>query len=71
MGYKCKPITEKAKSSPFKINDALVYGAADVSKKFVDAAGSVGKGINEAAGPSGKGMKKTAGADIETEETKE
>ena len=48
MGYKCKPITQKAKSSPFKMNMALVYGARDMSKKFVDAAGAMGKGINEA-----------------------
>ncbi len=50
MGYKCKPITQKAKSSPFKMNMALVYGAADMSKKFVDAAGAMGKGIDEAMG---------------------
>ena len=50
MGYKCKPITEKAKSSPFKMNLALVQGAADMSKKFVDAAGAMGKGIDEAMG---------------------
>lgn len=50
MGYKCKPITQKAKSSPFKINTALVYGAGDMSKKFVDAAGALGKGIDEATG---------------------
>jgi hypothetical protein len=48
MGYKCKPITERAKSSPFKMNMALVYGATDMSKKFVDAAGAMGKGIDEA-----------------------
>ncbi len=54
MGYKCKPITQKAKSSPFKMNMALVYGAADVSKKFVDAAGAMGKGIDEAMGKKEK-----------------
>lgn len=50
MGYKCKPITEKAKSSPFKMNMALVQGAADMSKKFVDAAGAMSKGIDDAMG---------------------
>ena len=48
MGYKCKPITQKAKSSPFKMNMALVYGAGDMAKKFVDAAGALGKGMDEA-----------------------
>lgn len=50
MGYKCKPITQKAKSSPFKMNMALVQGAADMSKKFVDAAGAMGKGMYNAMG---------------------
>ena len=50
MGYNCKPITQKAKRSPFKMNMALVYGAGDMSKKFVDAAGAMGKGIDEAMG---------------------
>lgn len=50
MGYKCKPITQKAKSSPFKMNMALVYGTADMSKKFVDAAGAMGKGMDDASG---------------------
>ena len=50
MGYKCKPITEKAKSSPFKMNLALVQGAADMSKRFVDAADAMGKGMDDASG---------------------
>ena len=50
MGYKCKPITQRAKSSPFKMNMALVYGAGDMSKKFVDAADAMGKGMDEATG---------------------
>ena len=49
MGYKCKPITQKAKSSPFKMNMALVYGAGDTSKKFVDTADSMSKGIDQVA----------------------
>lgn len=43
MGYKCKPITQRAKSSPFKINEALVVGAGQVGKKFIDA----GKAMEE------------------------
>jgi hypothetical protein len=50
MGYKCKPITQRAKSSPFKMNMGLVYGASDMAKKFVDAAGAMSKGIDEAMG---------------------
>lgn len=50
MGYKCKPITQKAKSSPVKMNIALVYGADDMSKKFVDAANAMGEGIDETSG---------------------
>ena len=33
---------------------ALVYGAADMSKKFVDAAGAMNKGIDEAMGKKEK-----------------
>jgi hypothetical protein len=50
MGYKCKPITQKAKSSPFKMNLALVQGAADMSKRFVDAADAMGEGMDDASG---------------------
>jgi len=56
MGYKCKPITERAKSSPFKMNMALVYGAGDMSKKFVDAASSMGEGM-ESSSYSSKPMR--------------
>ena len=37
------PITQKSKSSPFKINETLVAGAAVTGKKFVDAGAEVGK----------------------------
>lgn len=39
MGYKCKPITQRAKSAPFKLNEALIIGAANVgaSKSVIDA----------------------------------
>jgi len=42
---KCSPITQK--SSPFKINNTLVQGAADSAKRFVDVRGAMGKGISE------------------------
>lgn len=51
MGYKCKPITQRAKSSPFKINEALVAGAGQVGKKFIDA-GKAMEGNMESAGGS-------------------
>ena len=40
---KINPITQKSKSSPFKINETLVAGAALTGKKFVDAGAEVGK----------------------------
>ena len=43
VAEKCSPITEKA--SPLKMNEALVQGAADSSKRFVDISSSMGEGI--------------------------
>ena len=40
---KINPITQKSKSSPFKINETLVAGASLTGKKFVDASAEVGK----------------------------
>ena len=37
------PITQRAKPSPLKMNDALVQGAKVTGKKFVDAGAEVGK----------------------------
>lgn len=37
------PITQRAKPSPLKMNEALVAGARDTGKKFVDAGAEVGK----------------------------
>lgn len=54
MGYKCTPITQRAKSSPFKINEALVVGAGQVGKKFIDA----GKAMEE-------DMEKSGGSKLE------
>jgi hypothetical protein len=42
---KCSPITMKA--SPLKINEALVQGAGDAAKKFVDISGAMGKGMDK------------------------
>lgn len=44
----CKPITQKAKSSPFKMNVALVQNDAQTHKGFVDVAGALGEGMDEA-----------------------
>ena len=43
-----KPITQRA-SSPLKINEALVAGAADVNKKFTDIGAAVSEGFKDAA----------------------
>ncbi len=40
---KMNPITQKSKSSPFKINETLVAGATVTGKKFVDVGAEVGK----------------------------
>lgn len=50
MGYKCKPITQRAKSSPFKINEALVAGAGQVGKKFIDAGQAMEENIEKSGG---------------------
>lgn len=50
MGYKCKPITQRAKSSPFKINEALVAGAGQVGKKFIDAGKAMEEDIEKSGG---------------------
>lgn len=44
---KVSPITQKAKSSPFKINQALVAGNAQTHKGFVDVASSMGEGFSQ------------------------
>lgn len=50
MGYKCKPITQRAKSSPFKINETLVAGAAQVGKKFIDAGAAMRENMENGGG---------------------
>jgi hypothetical protein len=46
------PITQKSKGSPLKMNSALVNGAKDVGKKFVDVASEVGKAFEEESEPA-------------------
>ena len=48
---KINPITQKSKSSPFKINETLVAGATLTGKKFVDAGAEVGKIFEEKEEP--------------------
>lgn len=58
---KSKPITQKAKNSPFKINEALIRGAAEASKKFTDIGEAFTEGTN--GGKKPKMTKKTKGED--------
>ena len=53
----CSPITARAKNSPLKMNQALVDGAANTNKEFVDAGAIVGGALNQ---PDKKAKGKTA-----------
>ena len=55
---KMNPITQKSKSSPFKINEALVSGAALTGKKFVDVGAEVGKAFKEKEEPKAADLTK-------------
>jgi hypothetical protein len=55
---KINPITQKSKSSPFKINEALVSGAALTGKKFVDVGAEVGKAFKEQEEPKAADLTK-------------
>ena len=55
---KMNPITQKSKSSPFKINEALVSGAALTGKKFVDVGAEVGKIFEEKEEPKAADLTK-------------
>lgn len=55
---KIHPITQKSKSSPFKINEALVAGAALTGKKFVDVGAAVGKIFEEKEEPKAADLNK-------------
>tara|TARA_R110000851_G_scaffold30730_4_gene83748 strand:- start:4495 stop:4854 length:360 start_codon:yes stop_codon:yes gene_type:complete len=50
----CSPITYKAKNSPFKMNQALVDGAANTSKEFLDVGSIVGGALTEPDSEKGK-----------------
>jgi hypothetical protein len=47
---KCIPITQKAKSSPYKANAILIEGAGQVGKKFMDYGQAMGAGMDEKSG---------------------
>ena len=53
----CSPITARAKNSPLKMNQALVDGAANTNKQFVDAGAIVAGALNQ---PDKKAKGKTA-----------
>ena len=53
----CSPITARAKNSPLKMNQALVDGAANTNKEFVDAGAIVAGALNQ---PDKKAKGKTA-----------
>jgi len=53
----CSPITARAKNSPLKMNQALVDGAANTNKEFVDVGAIVGGALNQ---PDKKAKGKTA-----------
>ena len=55
----CSPITQRSKS-PLKMNAALVAGAGQTGKKFVDAGAEVAKAFEEEEEP--------AAADLDTTE---
>ena len=53
----CSPITARAKNSPLKMNQALVDGAANTNKEFVDVGAILGGALNQ---PDKKTKGKTA-----------
>ena len=62
------------KASPFKINNALVYGAGDAAKKFVNVedayAAGTGEGVKEGRGGTDLLTKNKGGGGVETCEDK-
>lgn len=62
------------KASPFKINNSLVYGAGDASKKFVNIEDSykakAGEGAKEGSGGTDLFKKNKGGSGVETCEDK-
>lgn len=57
----CSPITQKSKS-PLKMNEALVAGAGQTGKRFVDVGAEVGRAFEQAEEPKAAdlGKKDTA-----------
>ena len=47
---KVNPITQRAKSSPYKANSILIAGAGEVGKKFMDYGQALGVGIERGEG---------------------
>ena len=47
---KVNPITQRAKSSPYKASSILIAGAGDVGKKFMDYGQALGVGIERGEG---------------------
>ena len=47
---KVNPITQRAKSSPYKANAILIAGAGDVGKKFMDYGKALGGSMDTGAG---------------------
>ena len=63
----CSPITARAKNSPLKMNQALVDGAANTNKEFVDAGAIVRGALNQ---PDKKAKGKTADLALKTPKEK-
>ena len=63
---KSSPITEKSKTSPLKINQALVSGADKTTKEFQNYGDAVAEGFKEQN--AGKGPAEAKAADLGEEE---
>ena len=69
-GAGADPITAKSKSSPLKMNDSLVQGAADTNKKFVDVKSEVAKAFKGEVEPKTADLKPVNKKTEEPEEKK-
>jgi hypothetical protein len=67
----CSPITARAKNSPLKMNQALVDGAGQAGKKFVDAGSEVAKAFTTLSPePAAANLKSTHFGDDKKKENK-
>jgi|TARA_B110000914_G_scaffold213685_1_gene215792 hypothetical protein len=67
----CSPITARAKNSPLKMNQALVDGAGQTGKKFVDAGSEVAKAFTTLSPePAAANLKSTHFGDDKKKENK-